>query len=80
MNTSNTYIFHSGTKYNEDGDLVTDGGRVLSITTISDSWEESYTKCMEVSDKINFDGKQYRRDIGLDTFSQKSDINQKNNE
>lgn len=66
-----TMIFHSGTKLDENGNLVTDGGRVLSITTISNSWEESIKMAMEAAEKIQFTGKQYRSDIGAEYIEPK---------
>lgn len=58
-------IFHAGTKRGTaTGELLTAGGRVLSITGIGESLEEA-TKCSrEFAERVSFDGKQMRRDIG----------------
>lgn len=56
-------VFHAGTKNNE-GKIVTNGGRVLGVTNIGGSLEESLSGAYEVVANIDFEGKQYRRDIG----------------
>lgn len=59
-------IFHSGTKKSENGELLSNGGRVLSVTGIS---EESMIKAIEKTYKkvseIDFDNMYFRRDIGF---------------
>lgn len=57
-------VFHAGTKLS-DGKLVTNGGRVLNVCTLGDSLEEVRNKIYKEIEKINFDGKYYRKDIGL---------------
>ena len=57
-------VFHEGTKLS-DGKLVTNGGRVLNVCTLGDSLEEVRNKIYKEIEKINFDGKYYRKDIGL---------------
>ncbi|MCR8745713.1 phosphoribosylamine--glycine ligase [Romboutsia lituseburensis] len=56
-------IFHSGTKI-LDGKLVTNGGRVLGITTSANTVEEAATKVYNNIKKISFEGMHYRTDIG----------------
>jgi phosphoribosylamine--glycine ligase len=56
-------IFHNGTKL-RDGDLLTNGGRVLSITAMGDDLQEAREKAYENAAKIHFDGAYYRKDIG----------------
>ena len=56
-------IFHAGTSMDKSG-LVTSGGRVLAVTAIADSLGEASLKSIEISKKIGFEGKQYRKDIG----------------
>jgi phosphoribosylamine--glycine ligase len=58
-------VFHSGTKKEGDS-VVTAGGRVLALTTLSNSMDESLAKSYKVADLINFEGKYYRKDIGKD--------------
>ncbi|MCC0674196.1 MULTISPECIES: phosphoribosylamine--glycine ligase [unclassified Clostridioides] len=56
-------VFHSGTKI-LDGNLVTNGGRVIGITTKSDTVKDAAEKVYENIKKINFEGMHYRTDIG----------------
>lgn len=60
----NTVVFHSGTKVSNDGDIVTNGGRVLAITTLAPSLNEAIDNCYEVVKKLDFEGAYYRLDIG----------------
>ena len=57
-------IFHVGTAI-KDGKLVTSGGRVLNICATGSSLEDVRNKVYAVADKIDFEGKYYRKDIGL---------------
>ncbi|MEG0016053.1 MAG: phosphoribosylamine--glycine ligase [Gordonibacter sp.] len=57
-------VFHAGTTTNYDDELVTAGGRVLNVTALGDSFEEARERAYEACDLINFEGKQYRTDIG----------------
>ncbi len=59
-------IFHAGTKLNEEGEVVTNGGRVLAITSYGDTFQTALATCYENAKKISFDGVQYRADIGFD--------------
>lgn len=58
-------VFHAGTKFNEDGDVVTAGGRVLGVTTTGKTHDEARAKAFENVKRISFEGMQYRNDIGL---------------
>lgn len=59
-------VFHAGTALrNGDGRIVTNGGRVLGVTALGTTLEEARIKAYEAADKIDFDGKQLRRDIGV---------------
>ncbi|MFZ3230951.1 MAG: phosphoribosylamine--glycine ligase [Pseudobdellovibrio sp.] len=58
------YILHAGTKLNEDGQLVSNGGRVLNVIAIDDTFEKAKNKVLELNAKIQFEGRQYRTDIG----------------
>lgn len=57
-------VFHAGTAI-KDNKLVTNGGRVLNICASGSSLEEVRNKVYKVADSIDFDGKYYRKDIGL---------------
>lgn len=59
-------IAHAGTKLNENGDVVTSGGRVIAVTAHGSSIEEARNKAYQNVEKIKFDGVNYRHDIGLD--------------
>ena len=55
-------VFHAGTM-NKEGKVVTNGGRVLSITASEDSFEEAYKKVYSAAKLIEFEDKFYRKDI-----------------
>ncbi|MDY6451123.1 phosphoribosylamine--glycine ligase [Acinetobacter faecalis] len=57
-------VFHAGTKANENGDIVTAGGRVLCVTALGNTIGEAQAKALELCEKVTFDGVQYRKDIG----------------
>ncbi len=57
--------FHAGT-LQKDGHALTNGGRVLAITAQANSLENAVRKSQEAARAVQFDGKQYRKDIGLD--------------
>ncbi len=56
-------VFHAGTK-EEGGKLLTDGGRVLAVSALGKTLDQAYEKAYKAMDKIEFEGKQIRRDIG----------------
>jgi len=55
-------IFHAGTK-DLDGDIVTNGGRVLGVTALGETIADAKTRAYQAVDKIHFDGAYCRRDI-----------------
>ncbi|MBN1444744.1 MAG: phosphoribosylamine--glycine ligase [Candidatus Omnitrophica bacterium] len=55
-------IFHAGTK-KENGRVVTAGGRVLGITSLGDDIEKAAGNAYRAAEKIEFEGKHYRKDI-----------------
>lgn len=57
--------FHAGTLANGD-QVLTNGGRVLAITAQANSLENAVRKSQEAARMVQFEGKQYRKDIGLD--------------
>ncbi len=61
-------IFHSGTK-SKKGKLYTNGGRVMCVTSLSENLKLALERSLELSSKINFDGKYYRKDIGYDLIN-----------
>ncbi|MBX3359033.1 MAG: phosphoribosylamine--glycine ligase [Phycisphaeraceae bacterium] len=60
-------VFHSGTRRDEAGRIVTAGGRVLSVTAVGESMEQARQRAYRACDLIRFEGKTYRKDIGADT-------------
>ena len=57
-------IFDSGTEFNKKGEIVTNGGRVLSIVCQGSNFDEVFKKAYRNLKKINFEGIFYRKDIG----------------
>ncbi|KWE52599.1 phosphoribosylamine--glycine ligase [Burkholderia ubonensis] len=69
--TEQAVTFHAGTTL--DGDkLTTSGGRVLCVVGLADSVREAQQHAYETINQINFEGMQYRRDIGYRALSRKS--------
>jgi phosphoribosylamine--glycine ligase len=62
--TNDSLIFHAGTKQNEVGELGTNGGRVLAVTSQSETISLAVEKSEAILEKISFEGMYYRRDIG----------------
>ena len=58
-------IFHAGTAF-KDGELVTNGGRVMAITGLGKDLKEALSKSYEGVGKIRWEGKNFRGDIGFD--------------
>lgn len=63
INVNGLAIFHAGTKYS-NGMMVTDGGRVLGITSISKTRNAASKKVYNAISQIHFERMQYRKDIG----------------
>ncbi len=55
-------VFHAGTK-EQDGDIVTNGGRVLGVTALGKTIADAKARAYQAVDKINFEGAYCRRDI-----------------
>ncbi len=62
--TIEAIVFHAGTKLINDEQIVTDGGRVLSITGIGASFDDAIALAYKAVKLIQFEGMYYRRDIG----------------
>ena len=60
-----TLIFHAGTRA-EKGAILTNGGRVLCVTSFAETVYEAVDKSRDVLEKIDYDGIYYRRDIGYE--------------
>jgi phosphoribosylamine--glycine ligase len=64
-NLGNTLVFHAGTKI-VDNTLVTSGGRVMALTNFGDSIGEAVSKSLVAAEKVTFEKKYFRTDIGKD--------------
>jgi phosphoribosylamine--glycine ligase len=60
---SDSIVFHAGTKKAKD-ELLTNGGRVIAITSLADSLHEAINLSNATALKIDFEGKYFRKDIG----------------
>jgi len=63
--TEGSLVFHAGTK-NDGKKIVTDGGRVLAITSLARGIKDALDISYKNAELINFEGKNYRRDLGKD--------------
>ncbi|MFQ3575708.1 MAG: phosphoribosylglycinamide synthetase C domain-containing protein, partial [Cytophagales bacterium] len=58
-------VFHAGTAYN-DTKIVNSGGRVLAVTSNGKTLKEAINKSIQTAEKINWENRYFRKDIGLD--------------
>ena len=56
-------VFHAGTTFS-NGEVVTSGGRVLGVTALGDDIKSAQVNAYKAIEKINFEGMQFRKDIG----------------
>jgi phosphoribosylamine--glycine ligase len=61
----NSILFHAGTKRTGNS-ILTDGGRVLAISSYGPTMKDALAVSYSNAQKINFEGKYYRKDIGFD--------------
>lgn len=64
-NITDSIVFHAGTTL-KDGRVVTNGGRVMAITSYGTNFKEALKTCYKNVEKIKFEGIKYRSDIGFD--------------
>jgi len=64
-NVTDSIVFHAGTK-TVDGQVVTNGGRVLAVTSYGDNFKEAIQKSYQNIDKLKFEKMYFRKDIGFD--------------
>lgn len=69
---SESYVFHAGT-IQKDGAWLTNGGRVLAVTSLGDSLSSAREASMRTAKAIRWKGRYYREDIGLDLLNWKQD-------
>ncbi|MFA6702163.1 MAG: phosphoribosylamine--glycine ligase [Dysgonamonadaceae bacterium] len=63
---TDSIVFHAGTKAKDHDNVVTSGGRVLSVTSLGDTLLEALALSYKNIEEIDFEQKYYRKDIGLD--------------
>ncbi len=61
---SDVVAFHAGTKFDEEGRIVTNGGRVLGVTALGDDFTQARARAYAAVKNISFDHMHYRTDIG----------------
>ena len=66
-NVKDSMVFHAGTRP-EVGQVVTNGGRVLAVTSLREDMKEALATSYDGISKIDFDKKYYRKDIGKDVL------------
>ena len=64
-NVLDSIVFHAGTKL-ENGAVVSNGGRVLAVTSYGNNFHEAIKKSYQNIDKLHFDKMYFRKDIGFD--------------
>ncbi|HEU4829123.1 MAG TPA: phosphoribosylamine--glycine ligase [Gemmatimonadales bacterium] len=57
-------VYHAGTRFDDSGTLRVHGGRVLNVTAVAERFEDAQRMSREAAERIEFEGKQFRRDIG----------------
>jgi phosphoribosylamine--glycine ligase len=64
QNQRDIEVFHAGTKSNDNGNIITSGGRVLGVTATAENLNEALQKAYRAVSEISFEGMQFRTDIG----------------
>ncbi|WP_036380987.1 phosphoribosylamine--glycine ligase [Muricauda sp. MAR_2010_75] len=64
-NIEDSLVFHAGTKLS-NGKVVTNGGRVIAVTSFGKDFREALQKSYQNMEKLHFDGMYYRKDLGFD--------------
>ncbi len=59
------FVFHAGTRHDNEGRIVTAGGRVLGVTAMGTDIKDARERAYEAVDKISFKGAYYRKDIAM---------------
>ena len=58
------FVFHAGTKFGENGEILTNGGRVLGVSALGETLVDARANAYKASELISFDNKYFRHDIG----------------
>jgi len=64
-NVESSVVFHAGTKF-ENNKVLTDGGRVIAVSSYGKNMNDALALSYQNAQKINFEGKYFRKDIGFD--------------
>ena len=64
QNKEGYYVFHAGSRFDGEGRVVTNGGRVLGVTAVGQDLKEARTRAYKATEWIHFDNKYMRHDIG----------------
>lgn len=70
--TEDVLVFHAATRLTDNGNVLTDGGRVMTVTAMDDNLENALAKARKAASQIRWEKKYYRKDIGLDILNYKS--------
>lgn len=69
-NVTDSLVFHAGTALNANGETITNGGRVICVTSLADTLNDALDKSYQSVEKIQWQNKYFRRDIGKDVLPQ----------
>jgi phosphoribosylamine--glycine ligase len=67
-------VYHAGTRLADDGGVLTNGGRVLNVTAVAPTFEDARNLAYQACDRIDFDGKTYRHDIGIKAIKGRANL------
>ena len=68
---SDSIVFHAGTLH-QDNHILTNGGRVLAITSMARTMQEALDQSFKNAELISYEGKYYRKDLGFDLIQENS--------
>jgi phosphoribosylamine--glycine ligase len=63
---ADTFLYHAGTKLQDDGTLVTNGGRVITATALAPTIQEAAVLAKTLIEQVQYEGRYYRSDIGYE--------------
>lgn len=66
LSDKNAIVFHAGTKQDKTGNILTNGGRVLTVTSQGNTITEAVNESKKILEQISFEGMYYRKDIGYE--------------